>query len=221
MIYSNERKLALSGWLCINDPDEFYKSIKLQKYLFFYECFSKLENDEADFTRLEGWVNGPAFSSVWGDYTKNSKEFVESAKEKYMNMGDLVNNTRAELALFITKVFNESEISEFTHKLNIWKKHENKIINEKIQRVKLDENDLSQDDESLIEMLLSVYDEDTRKNSEVFSIEDNTFIMSKNDYQKLTQDHSFILHELVIKHKESLENPVYVEIDEGGGLIID
>ena len=37
MIYSSKRKLSLSGWLKENDNVSYNTSLKLQKFLFFYE----------------------------------------------------------------------------------------------------------------------------------------------------------------------------------------
>lgn len=221
MVHSNRRKLALSGWLYKNDEIEFSKPIKLQKYLFFYECFSKIENDETDFYKLEGWENGPAFSSVWGDYSREYYPFIMESQNTYERMSSLVDEARAKTALFITKIFNESEISNFTHQLNIWKKHEDRITVKKEKRVKLSEDDLNDDDLKRLNMLLFAYDENVRMNSEIFTIKDNVFIISKDEYKKLTSDHHSVLHEIVSKHEQALKNPVYLEIDEKGALLID
>ena len=70
MINSDDRKLELSGWLMENDEDSYNDPLKLQKFLFFYESFSKANGKPADFDYLRGYKNGPVFSSVYGDYTK-------------------------------------------------------------------------------------------------------------------------------------------------------
>ena len=54
MLWSNERKLALSGWLNENHRSSYSSSLKLQKFLFFYECFSKVDGEEHDFSNLKG-----------------------------------------------------------------------------------------------------------------------------------------------------------------------
>lgn len=42
-IYSNNRKLFLSGWLKANCPAAYSDSLKFQKFLFPYESFSKAD----------------------------------------------------------------------------------------------------------------------------------------------------------------------------------
>lgn len=41
MIYSNERKLLLSGWLQENNKESYNTPLKLQKSLLLYEAFAK------------------------------------------------------------------------------------------------------------------------------------------------------------------------------------
>ena len=52
MINSTKRKLALSGWLKNNNGKEYDTPLKLQKFLLFYELFSDIDGDEADFSDL-------------------------------------------------------------------------------------------------------------------------------------------------------------------------
>ena len=68
MVNSNARKRALSGWLLENNPKDFQSNLKLQKFLFLYECLSKVENYNADFTSLQWFRNGPVFNVVYGNY---------------------------------------------------------------------------------------------------------------------------------------------------------
>lgn len=69
MIYSNNRKRCLSGWLHQNSEIAYNTALKLQKFLLFYECFSKVSGEEADFGHLRGYKRGPVFSQVWGGIT--------------------------------------------------------------------------------------------------------------------------------------------------------
>lgn len=52
MIYSNDRKRCLSGWLHQNSRAAYNTALKLQKFLLFYECFSKVSGEKADFGHL-------------------------------------------------------------------------------------------------------------------------------------------------------------------------
>lgn len=79
MIYSNERKLSLSGWLRENNNKSYETPLKLQKFLLFYEAFTKVAGEEPDFSHLRGYNRGPVFSTVWGDYTKERSSFNKKA----------------------------------------------------------------------------------------------------------------------------------------------
>lgn len=83
MIYSNEHKLYLSGWFKENSEKEYSIPLKLQKFLFFYEAFTKADGENPDFDHLRGYINGPVFSNVWGDYSKNRNEFDKEATRQY------------------------------------------------------------------------------------------------------------------------------------------
>ncbi|MDR1531644.1 MAG: hypothetical protein LBS62_05585, partial [Clostridiales bacterium] len=65
MANSSERKQALVGWFYNNAG--FSTNIRLQKFLFFYECFSKIDGDTYELEDLKGYKNGPVFSGVFGD----------------------------------------------------------------------------------------------------------------------------------------------------------
>lgn len=52
MLHSTKRKLALSGWLKQHNWNEYDTPLKLQKFLLFYELFSKTDGDEAEFSDL-------------------------------------------------------------------------------------------------------------------------------------------------------------------------
>lgn len=49
---SSKRKLSLSGWLKENDNVSYNTSLKLQKFLFFYEVLTKIAGEQAEFTYL-------------------------------------------------------------------------------------------------------------------------------------------------------------------------
>ena len=108
MLYSNDRKLSLSGWLQENDISAYRSPLRLQKFLFFYEAFSKVNDDVSDFARLKGYKRGPVFSPVWGDYTKDRTEFDSVSLEKYHAKQTDINNLRAKRASFIVSSLSEN-----------------------------------------------------------------------------------------------------------------
>ena len=102
MINSNNRKLCLSGWLKHNNEQEYNTPLKLQKFLFLYEAFSKVAGEVTDFSHLKGYQRGPVFSHVWGDYTKERIAFDLAAEQCY--------NYRKEKSLFFHAIPKGIEI---------------------------------------------------------------------------------------------------------------
>lgn len=217
MINSDDRKLELSGWLMENDEDSYNDPLKLQKFLFFYESFSKANGKPADFDYLRGYKNGPVFSSVYGDYTKERNEFDQRARECYLAVHS-IDDRYAVRSDFVVKILSDEDLSDLTHQMNIWSAKADKIFAGHKQ-VSLDESDFNQDDVSLMHLLESMYPDELIANSCVMRIRDHYFVFSEDDYKRLTDEHRKAL--FTIARHEELHNPVYVEIDEEGSLLID
>lgn len=218
MVYSSERKLCLSGWLKANNKAEYDTPLKLQKFLLFYEAFSKTAGEASEFDHLRGYKRGPVFSTVWGDYTKEKQMFENTADKTYELMGDMINIARAKKSAFIVKTLTETELSELTHKMNIWKSKEDRIARGERQ-VALDEKDFNDSDAKIMKTLDAIYSDEMVENSKVMQLDKHYFVFRKNDITKLTEEHFDTL--LTLTEKETLINPVYVEIDEEGRLVVD
>nr|QWS78747.1 hypothetical protein [Mycoplasma anserisalpingitidis] len=80
MIYPNKRRLDLIEWLRKNDNTLYENHSKLQKFLFLYECFTKISGETPDFSHLKGDLSGPIFVDVKDYYVKNKKIFDEEGK---------------------------------------------------------------------------------------------------------------------------------------------
>ena len=219
MIYSNSRKLTLSAWLKIYREAEYNTPLKLQKFLFFYEAFTKVAEDEsADFDHLRGYKNGPVFSNVWGDYTKERGAFERKANECYELYGKNIDTSRALQCSFIVATLSEQELSALTHEMNIWKKQERFII-QGCSQVPLYESDFNEADYQIIETLGRMYPVEMIESSEIVKVDNYYFVMSKVNFTKLTEEHLDIL--MALSSSEELHNPVFLSIDEEGGLMID
>lgn len=218
MIHSNERKQYLSGWLRYNNTNEYNHALKLQKFLLLYECFSKVSGETPDFSHLRGYKRGPVFSQVWGDYTKDREEFDKAVDKRYHLRKDMINQDRAKKCAFIVKVLSEEELSELTHLMNLWKSKEKRIRQGEYQ-VELNENDFNENDVKLIYTLDKMYPIELIENSSVVEIDSYSFVFKTEDIPKLTEQHYDTLSSLI--KSEPLSNPVYVDIDEGGRLLID
>ncbi len=218
MIYSNNRKLSLSGWLQERKPDVYSSSLCLQKFLFFYEVFSKTEENKADFDHLRGYIRGPVFSNVYGDYTKERQAFNCEAEKEYQEHGDDINGKRAERAAFLVSSLSEKELSELTHRFHIWNAKKEQIMSGWPQ-VTLEEADFNREDRELTENLKEMYPDELITGSQIIAANSTRFVFSIEDAKNLTEQHMDTLSQLA--ERGGLHNPVFVEIDETGGLLID
>lgn len=218
MLYSDDRKLALCGWLHENDLKSYESPLRLQKYLFFYEVFSKVEEENADFSRLKGYRFGPVFSSVWGDYTKERAEFDIASVKTYQSKKQSVNELRAKRTDFIVSSLSEIELSDLTHQYNVWKEKKQRILSGE-KHVKLEESDFNLQDYETTNMIKEMYPDQLILNSTIISCKDKFFVFHKKDIKRLTEQHFDTI--ALLSEEQELVNPVFVEINEEGRLIVD
>jgi hypothetical protein len=218
MVYSSSRKLTLSGWLKKNGNTEYNSPLKLQKFLLFYEAITKINGGTADFSNLKGYKRGPVFSNVWGDYTYERLAFDDAVEKEYSAYPEQVVEEYAKRSQFLISILSENELSTLTHKLNIWKSKEDRIMKGERQ-VELQESDFTDEDAKLMALLEKMYPISLIDSSHVIEIDSHYFVLSKQDSCRLSAQHFDILSELA--DNEQLANPVYVELDEEGRLIVD
>lgn len=218
MINSNKRKLCLSGWLMNNNQHAYNTPLKLQKFLLLYESFSKVAGEAPDFSHLKGYKRGPVFSHVWGDYTKERNDFDIQADLSYIQNPNSINIARAQKSAFIVSTLSEKELSDLTHKMNLWKAKEKRIMNGEYQ-VALFEEDFNEDDCHLIKLLDLMYPIEMVDSSSIIHLNNNYFVFNKADAAKLTEENFDTLS--ILTETETLHNPVYVELDNEGRLLID
>jgi len=218
MIYSNARKLCLSGWLKENSENSYNTPLKLQKFLLLYEAFAKANGEKPDFSHLRGYKKGPVFSNVWGDYTKERAAFNLAAENAYKSHQDDINIERAKKCAFIVNTMTETELSQLTHKMNLWKTKEQRIMCGEYN-VDLCEKDFSDEDRAMIHMLDEMYPVDMIDDSVIVNLDNYYFVFSSVDSKKLTEEHFDIL--MTLAEQENLHNPVYVDVDSEGRLLID
>lgn len=217
MLYSSRRKREISGWLKENHSHEFSSSLKLQKFLFFYEILSKIENDECELDSLKGYMNGPVFSDVYGDYTYRTDEFEADVETAYQHASN-VDEDIAKFTGFLVSILNQEELSEITHELNIWKSKE-ELISSGAKQVPLLEKDFTKEDEDLLYSLRAMYPTEYIDSVQVIEISGKSFVISKEDVKKLTEDQERVF--ITLADDDSLENPVYVSVSEDGVVLID
>ena len=190
-----------------------------QKFLFFYESASKVAKKEYDFYKLRGYKNGPVFSQVWGDYTKERTLFDNEATKQYTENGsEIIDLTLADKIGCFIKTCTEDELSGITHSMNIWRSKRDRILSGEYQ-VDLEDKDFTSDDAEIINNIVSAYSKEFIQNVKVLPIKNKIFLLSKKNAAVLTPVQMDTLQELA--NESSLENPVYVNIDESGRLLVD
>ncbi len=217
MMFSDDRKYTLSGWLQVHERELYNRRYKLQIFLILYEFFSEIENDESDLNFLFGIEKGPVFGAVWTDYGKICDIFHIMSKSIYEDKVINVNEDRARRCAFIVQTLTEEEWSSFTKRLNIWKAKESEILNHKYKIAELDLADLNDEDINLITMLSNRYSSELVESSKIIAVKEKKFVVSKVDYEKMIQNHMERLEKLAKKPK--LQNPVFVKLDDKGELV--
>lgn len=218
MVHSNKRKLRLSGWLMENGQEEYSSALKFQKFLFFYEAFAKIDGETPDWNSLKGYRNGPVFGTVLGDYTHERSAFDAAARQEYAASPEQIDEARAIKSKFLTEIMSEKELSDLTHKLNIWKAKKDRIAAGERQ-VELCESDLNGSDESILRTLEQMYSLEFIRNSHIIKMDTHYFLFNKEDIPKIKEEHYDTLS--ILTDSEKLSNPIYVEIDDEGRLLID
>lgn len=208
----SERKWALINWSRKETKIEsiFMPHIRLQKFLFFYECFSKVESDEFSFENLKGYKRGPVFSDVFGENKYNQEAFFS-----YVYQGDyFINESRAKRALFLTQILGVN-LSKFTHDLDIWKSKKNEIMRGDYQ-VSLFSSDFSESDSKIFLDLESMYSSEFIDSVKVFEANGKAFLFPKK--YKFEDKYYDVIFEASID--EDFHSPIYMDVTNGE-IIID
>lgn len=219
MMFSDDRKYTLSGWLQVHERKEYDRPYQLQIFLLLYEFISKIENDEWDLRYLFGLERGPVYGTVWVDYNKICDRFHIMSKSIYKDKVINVNDDRAKRCAFMVQTRTEEEWSSFTKRLNIWKAKESEIFKHERKMAELDWDDFNDADINLITMLANQYPSELVENSKIIAVKEKKFVVPKVDYDQIIQNHIERLEKLAKKPK--LYNPVFVKLDDEGKLVVE
>ncbi|HJF30397.1 MAG TPA: hypothetical protein K8V56_01295 [Sporosarcina psychrophila] len=211
---SSEDRLTKAAWFKSHTETFSASPLKLQKFLFFYEMFAKVEQEEYDLSYLRAYPNGPVFSNTYGDLRYNQTEFfaaLDSVKDF-----SIIREKIARAALMLVNTFTDTEISDLTHRLDLWKSKEELI--QKGQRcITIFESDITDKDVDTISSLYDEYAYLSNQGFKVFSMLEKIFIISPEDFNELTEQHHEIIE--LLSQDRNLDNPVYLELDDGVLLI--
>ncbi|MBD3949637.1 hypothetical protein I4Q36_07140 [Tuanshanicoccus lijuaniae] len=215
MLYTNEKRLDRLAWLRTNSETSFGSKLKKQKFLFFYEMFSKVKGEAYSLNYLKAYPNGPVFSEVYGDETYRFDEFNYRINE-IQNEAN-INETIGKAAETLVSTFTEEELSNLTHQFDLWQSKEDRIKSGE-RDINISEEDITENDIIQLKSLYNTYSNLASQNVKVIPVFDKIFIISNADYGKLKPEHHEVIE--ILSRDSELENPVYLEL-EGEVLLVD
>ena len=201
------------AWLNQQEDIAKFSKLQLQKFLFLYEMFQFAEKKDSDFSYLKAYKNGPVFSNFYGDITYRKDEIQEYLKQKQHDFD--IDEDNARISQFIINTLTDSELSDLTHQFKMWSTHKEEIDAGKKQ-IPMSEKDITDDDIEILDLLKS---SEPDYDYEILRIDQKNFVFSKEDFMNLNEEHLELLDSL--STNEELLNPVYVEVESSGRLVID
>ena len=165
MLKANKRKMKLSGWLKENHAEEYMSHTKIQGFIFFYEAFSEIDGELADFSHMKGDKQGIVFETVWADYTMEWEYFDQAIEVCHYPEPRLLDEKRAEKCAWIVENRSEEEVLELMRQMNLWKAKKRSMIKGR-GMVDLDRKDFDGKDRQLIRVLGMEYERWTEKRGE-------------------------------------------------------
>lgn len=165
MLKANKRKMKLSGWLKENHAEEYKSHTKIQGFIFFYEVFSEMDGELADFSDMKGDKHGIVFETVWADYTMEWEYFDQAIEVCHYPGPRLLNEERARKCAWIVEKRSEEEVLELMRQMNLWKMKKRSMIRSR-QMIDLNGADFDDKDRQLIRRLEMEYETQTGKREE-------------------------------------------------------
>lgn len=212
-INTSNSRLNKIAWLNKQKAVDNFSKLQLQKFLFFYEMFQYADEKKYDFYSLKAYKNGPVFSNFYGDtvYREDEVKNYISSVEDVID----IDEENARVSKFLIETMTDSELSKLTHEFNMWKVHQKQIA-QNIKQIPMNEEDITEEDKEILSFIkISEPDYDYQ----ILKLGEKRFVFSKDDFNQLSDGHLELLDSL--SNSEELINPVYVELDSDGRLLID
>lgn len=187
-------------------------------FLFLYELQSiKEERKTSTFTNydisaLVKTKDGPVFTTLRDDMFSNPIElrrYVESNKPFE------INTQWARAFSFVISSITEQELKDIMCEFYMWRRASQQFEAQS-EVPMLEEHIVEEEDFTLLQILLDTVPE---YEYEILEINDKRFVLSKQDCQSANIKHFNTL--IRLSRQEHLYNPVYIEIDANGHLIVN
>lgn len=157
MLKANKRKMNLSGWLKENRAEAYKSHGKLQGFLLFYEAFSEMDGEFADFSHIRGDKQGILFETVWKDYTMEWEHFDQAIEVCHYPGPRLLDEVRAKKCAWIVGKRSEDEVLGLMRQMNLWKAKKRRIVRSE-GPVDLELEDFNGEDRKLMRELEKEYE---------------------------------------------------------------
>lgn len=217
-LYSDEDKFIKAAWL-EQESEGSFTPLQLQKFLFFYEMFSKTKGESYNIKSLCAYSNGPVFSNVYGDYLHDRTSFLERIKEitDFSSLSEEISR----VSRLVIDSMTERELSNLTHNFDLWSVHEPEIKSGGRQ-IPISDCEITESDEKQLELLYNYYLKLDELGYKSIKIADKVFMVSKENAEDIKREHSETLDAL--SRKDDLINPVFIDVDTINGrevLLVD
>lgn len=213
VINTPKTRLEKISWLNNQEDLANFSKLQLQKFLFFYEMFQFAESKAFDFSSLKAYKNGPVFSNFYGDITYREDEVKNYLEQNREDIKIDINNAKS--SMFLINTMTDSELSSLTHEFDFWNIHKDRIEAQEKQ-IDMEQEDITKSD---IDILRLIKNSEPNYDYEILKLGEKRFVFSKDDFSLLSDDHLELLDSL--SGNEELINPVFVELDTEGRLLID
>lgn len=195
-----------------------YSGLKAQKFLFFYNSFSMLEDKPYTDEMLYAYEDGPLYYDVLTlsrNHTTN--QVVNMLRTSGAKGEDVeIDETILETAFMFTELFPSDELSKITHNLEIWqKRYEEYRLSE--EKSSFSFSDFTANDLEYLSELKSVFSPQLYEKFKVEFGDNFSYLIERDNY-------NYIIKKLGglsgIKKIRSEYNPIYIYVEEGE-IIID
>jgi hypothetical protein len=180
--------------------------------------FNRYQRQQYTMDSLAAYERGPVYLDIYKEW-KSTYGFKNIPVSESPYMPSYVYQKEEEIslrkALFLIRSLTEKELSDLTHKLDMWKSKRDYIYRGHASAI-IREKDITPEDDQRIALLFSICSDDP--NMVFINYGEKRFALTKIDAHLLTQEHHDVLRQLSMD--EDLYNPVYITLEEGA-LIID
>jgi hypothetical protein len=218
MLKTSKRHLELLSWLYWNGNIQTWSQLQFYAFLFLYELQSiKEERKTSTFTNydissLVATKDGPVFTTLHEDMFSN---YIELRRYVEPNKPFKINTQWARAFSFVISSITEQELKDIMREFHMWRRASQQFEAQS-EVPMLEKHIVEEEDFALLQTLLDAVPE---YEYEILEINDKRFVLSTEDCQSASIKHFNIL--LQLSRQEHLYNPVYIEIDANGHLIVN